>query len=323
MSRKNFRKKKIFKKSKINKFLQAKVLYKIHYQPEFLSKIKKVIDDIVVYKHHLLLNNEKLPIINKSTNKFLFQKHFIGKLLEGNRSKQLSTNSLQLVNKNPILNPKLSKFIITTKRAITILEKEKKDTIVTYTYLYRVFSVLVDELLSNKFTIVNAYKYLLKFPLFNKLINSTRKVRTKKKAPFKIKFKVKKKFFTKKVLSAADIRKKEELVKELNRFKEDYKEYFYTDSNILLASMENINKDVYRLTLSQLITANVYLGNNSEYITSAIKPFLLGKRNGFYIVNLSFTYIQFKLLINFIIGITANRGKILIINEKDLFNLNV
>lgn len=318
ISNKNFNKKNILKKSKINKFLHDKLLYKIQYQPEFLSKIKKVIDDVVEYKHHLLLNTEKLPIINKFTNKFVFQKNSVGKFLEDSRVTDIETGNLKLVNKNPVLNPKLSKFIITTKRAITILEKEKQDTISKNIYLYEVFRELTDGLLVNKFTIANNYKYLLKLPLFKNLINSKIKVRIKKNPRLKLKSSMKKKIFT-----AADFRIEEELHKELNSVKQYYQENYLTDSNILLSNMDNINKDILKLTLSQLINSNVYLGTNSEYIASSVKPFLLGKRNGFYIINLSYTYIQFKILLNFIISITANRGKILIINEKDLFNLNV
>lgn len=78
---------------------------------------------------------------------------------------------------------------------------------------------------------------------------------------------------------------------------------------------------VLRLTISQLILSNVYMGDSYYFINIKIKPFILGHRNGYHILNLSITQIQFKLLINFLVNLVSVRKNILVVKELDIFNL--
>lgn len=78
---------------------------------------------------------------------------------------------------------------------------------------------------------------------------------------------------------------------------------------------------VLRLTVNQLILSNVYLGDSYYFINIKIKPFLLGYKNSCHIINLSFTQVQFKILINFLINIIALRQRILVVKELDPYNL--
>ena len=318
--------KKSYKKHQINKFWNAKLLYKLQYRPEFLSKVKKIVDDVKVYQSNLLLHNEKMPIQNKYTNKFVFSNSIIGKSLNNkipyNKIFQnLETGRLSLVNKNPVLNPKLSKFIITTKRAITRLEQGKKAIIFKYLFFYKVFEELTYELfVIKKLRRKRANSSLVRYPFFKFLRNKKKRfqklIRTRVIKKLRISYK-------KRRLTASQLLRKKTIRKLLNNLKKQLEKDFVTKIKKALGNRNNVNKHEFNLTLAQMIICNVYLGNNSAYISSAIKPFLLGRRNGFYIINLSFTYLQFKILINLIIGIVSKRGKILIVNEKDLFNLNL
>jgi len=78
---------------------------------------------------------------------------------------------------------------------------------------------------------------------------------------------------------------------------------------------------LFRLTLNQLLLSNVYLGTKSNFFTVRVKPFLLGSRTGSYVINLSFTYLQFKILISLIVNIVSHRQKILIVKDLDFYNL--
>lgn len=323
--------KKSYKKFKINKSSNAKLLYKLQYKPGFLSKVKKIVDDIPVFKSQLLLHNEKLPIKNNYTNKFVFSTAIIGKSLKSFQSinkknianktfKPIKTGRLVLINKNPVLNPKLSKFIITTKRAITALEQDKKNILFNYFHFYKVFKELNEELAGVKNIRYKANNFTGLYTLLKSFLNKKRKF---KNFPIKKVVKTFKKVFNKRRVTASELLQKELIRKSLNQSKDDLRQDYFIQITNLLNSGKQITKYIFTLTIAQLISSNVYLGNNSAYISSAIKPFLLGRRNGFYIINLSFTYIQFKVLINLIIGIVAKRGKILIVNEKDLFNLNL
>lgn len=76
-----------------------------------------------------------------------------------------------------------------------------------------------------------------------------------------------------------------------------------------------------RLTINQLILSNVYLGDSYYFINIKIKPFLLGYKNSYHIINLSFTQMQFKILMGFLVNIISLRQNILIVKELDVFNL--
>ena len=78
-----------------------------------------------------------------------------------------------------------------------------------------------------------------------------------------------------------------------------------------------------RLTINQLILSNVYLGDSYYFINVKIKPFIFGYKNSYHILNLSFTQMQFKILISFLVNIISVRQQILIVKELDAFNLKV
>lgn len=84
-----------------------------------------------------------------------------------------------------------------------------------------------------------------------------------------------------------------------------------------------MNNKSLRLTINQLVLSNVYMGDNYQFINTKIKPFLLGYKNGYHIINLSFTCIQIKLLINILINLVSLRQKILIVKDLDFFNLTI
>lgn len=77
-----------------------------------------------------------------------------------------------------------------------------------------------------------------------------------------------------------------------------------------------------KINLEQLLLSNAYLGDNSSFLNEKLKPYLLGYKNGFHILNISFTLWQLKLLVNFILNIVSLRQKILIVKELDFFQFN-
>lgn len=77
-----------------------------------------------------------------------------------------------------------------------------------------------------------------------------------------------------------------------------------------------------RLTMNQLMLSNLYLGDNFEFINIKVKPFLLGYKKGYHIINLSFTQVQLKLLLKVIMNLVINRQKILIVKELDSYGFS-
>ena len=82
-----------------------------------------------------------------------------------------------------------------------------------------------------------------------------------------------------------------------------------------------MNNKSLRLTINQLVLSNVYMGDNYQFINTKIKPFLLGYKNGYHIINLSFTCIQIKLLINILVNLVSLRQKLLIVKDLDFFKI--
>lgn len=80
--------------------------------------------------------------------------------------------------------------------------------------------------------------------------------------------------------------------------------------------------NIIKLTLNQLLLSNVHVGNISKFLNVKIKPFLLGKKNNTYILNISFTSIQLKLFINILINLISFRQKLLIVKDRDYFNFS-
>lgn len=80
--------------------------------------------------------------------------------------------------------------------------------------------------------------------------------------------------------------------------------------------------NIIKLTLNQLLLSNVHVGNISKFLNVKIKPFLLGKKNNTYILNISSTSIQLKLFINILINLISFRQKLLIVKDRDYFNFS-
>jgi ribosomal protein S2 len=78
-----------------------------------------------------------------------------------------------------------------------------------------------------------------------------------------------------------------------------------------------------RLTINQLILANVYLGDKCSSLNIKIKPYLMGRRNGYHILNISYTHLQFKIIIKILIKLFLSRQKILVLKDLDFYNLSI
>ena len=75
-----------------------------------------------------------------------------------------------------------------------------------------------------------------------------------------------------------------------------------------------------KLTLNQMLISNVHIGHTKKFLNVNIKPYLLGSRNNIYILNITKTTFQFKLLINILINLISLRQKVLIVKDRDIFN---
>lgn len=78
-----------------------------------------------------------------------------------------------------------------------------------------------------------------------------------------------------------------------------------------------------KLTLVQMLWANVHLGHRRKFLNVKIKPYLLGLRNDVYILNLFKTIYQLKLIMSIITNLISLRNKLLVIKDKDAFNFKV
>jgi len=76
-----------------------------------------------------------------------------------------------------------------------------------------------------------------------------------------------------------------------------------------------------RLTSKQLILANAYLGTQCSLLNVKLKPYLLGRRNNYYILDISFTFFQFRVITEILIKLFSFRQKILVIKDLDYYNL--
>lgn len=74
-----------------------------------------------------------------------------------------------------------------------------------------------------------------------------------------------------------------------------------------------------KLNVSQMLIANVHLGHKKRFLNVKIKPYLLGYRANIYILNLSYTLLQFKILTALIVNLVSLRQKILVVKDRDLF----
>jgi ribosomal protein S2 len=82
-------------------------------------------------------------------------------------------------------------------------------------------------------------------------------------------------------------------------------------------------QDFFKLTFKQLMLSNVFLGSRRDSFNMIMKPFILGYRGSFCILNLSYSYIQFKLLIHVLFNIIFLRKKVLVVKENDIHNFKI
>jgi ribosomal protein S2 len=75
------------------------------------------------------------------------------------------------------------------------------------------------------------------------------------------------------------------------------------------------------LNINQLLLVNAHLGHTRRFLNVKIKPYLLGYRGNIYILNLSFTLHQFKLVAINIINLISVRRAILVIKDRARINL--
>ena len=78
---------------------------------------------------------------------------------------------------------------------------------------------------------------------------------------------------------------------------------------------------ILRLNVVQMLMLNIHLGHTCKFLSIKIKPYLLGYRNNVYILNLVYTIYQFKLFCNILINLISLRHKLLVVKDKDIFNV--
>jgi ribosomal protein S2 len=83
------------------------------------------------------------------------------------------------------------------------------------------------------------------------------------------------------------------------------------------------NTYLSRLTNNQLISSNIYLGDKCSLLNVKIKPYLMGYRNGYHILNISYTYLQVKIVIKLLVKLFLSRQKILVLKDLDFYKLSL
>jgi len=71
--------------------------------------------------------------------------------------------------------------------------------------------------------------------------------------------------------------------------------------------------------MDQLILSNVHLGAYNSFLNIKLKSFLFGVKNEHNVINVLYTYVQLKIIINYLINIISLRQKILIVKALDLY----
>lgn len=82
-------------------------------------------------------------------------------------------------------------------------------------------------------------------------------------------------------------------------------------------------RDFFKLSFKQLMLSNVFLGSRKESFNTIMRPFILGYRGPFCILDLSYTYIQFRVLVHVLLNIVLLRKKILVVKENDLYDFKI
>jgi len=78
-----------------------------------------------------------------------------------------------------------------------------------------------------------------------------------------------------------------------------------------------MNLITVKLTTSQLVNSGIYIGHNRWTFNTKIKPYLMGYKHSFNIINLYYTGLQLKIIIAFLLKLVISRQNILIVNTND------
>ena len=83
-------------------------------------------------------------------------------------------------------------------------------------------------------------------------------------------------------------------------------------------------KNVIKITLSQLFSYGVHIGYLKKFLSGQVQPYLFGKKNNFVFFNIKYAYSQWKLVLHIIFNLISLRQKILIVNHfHEVIDLSV
>jgi len=78
-----------------------------------------------------------------------------------------------------------------------------------------------------------------------------------------------------------------------------------------------------QLNIDQLLTVNAHLGHTRKFFNSKIKPYLIGQRADIYLINISNTVHQFKILLSVLVNLFSLRKKLLIVKDFAFFDFKI
>ena len=78
-----------------------------------------------------------------------------------------------------------------------------------------------------------------------------------------------------------------------------------------------------QLNIDQLLVVNAHLGHTRKFFNSKIKPYLIGQRADIYLINISNTVHQFKILLSVLVNLFSLRKKLLIVKDFAFFDFKI
>jgi small subunit ribosomal protein S2 len=78
-----------------------------------------------------------------------------------------------------------------------------------------------------------------------------------------------------------------------------------------------------KLSVEQLLVVNAHLGHTRKFLNIKVKPYLMGQRANIYLINVSNTAHQFKILLNLLVNLFSLRKKLLIIKDFAFFDFKL
>jgi ribosomal protein S2 len=75
-----------------------------------------------------------------------------------------------------------------------------------------------------------------------------------------------------------------------------------------------------QLSIDQLLVVNAHLGHARKFLSTQIKPYLVGRRINIYLLNISQTVNQLKVFLSVLINLFSLRHKLLIIRDFNFFD---